>query len=110
MTQGSAFGAGSAAPSGVEVSLPDLQEVIFDGGQLRAYLDELHSTGTSVVVTVKRSQRSQVRGDVSVTNLCSEFIAKSLHSAQLRYSHSGTRWVDTLMITPGGVRLIRMPY
>lgn len=110
MKQSQVAFAGPEAQSVPEFVLPDLQEALLRSEQLEAYLDELRCLGTTVVVTVKGDAQGRPRGAMSLVNLCSELLARSIHSAQLRYAFSGARWVDTLIVTPDGVRLVRMSY
>lgn len=88
----------------------DLQEALLNSEQLKAYLDELSRSGTTVAVAVKGEAQAQARSNASFATLCSDLLAQSIHSAQLRYVFGGARWVDTLIGAPEGVRLVRMSY
>lgn len=96
------------APTVQELLLPDLQEALLNSERLEAYLDELRSSGATVIVAVKGDAQARPRSDVSLVTLCSELLAQTIHSAQLRYAFGGARWVDTLIRTSEGVRLVRI--
>lgn len=110
MKQGQAVVAGPEAQPVSELVLPDLQEALLKTEQLAAYLEELRQSGTTVAVTVKGNAQARAHGAVTLAEVGTELLAQSVHSAQLRYVYGGARWVDTLIVTPKGVRLVRMSY
>lgn len=94
--------------SAEEIHLPDLQETIFDWDRLEGYIQELRRTGVAVDVSIKGASRERARTEASLLTLHSLLRKGAVYSAQLRYELDRSRWVDTLIAGPQGVRLVRM--
>jgi hypothetical protein len=90
-----------------ELRLPDLQDAVLGVSQMRVYLEELDSLGCPVKVRVKSAFQQRPR-TLSLGDIGRALERGEIHSAQLRYRFEGTAWVDTLMRTARGIRLVRL--
>ena len=95
------------APSTID--LPELQDTLLDEDTVDRLLEDIR-TRTSIIAVVPK-------GDLGTHSTCEKiphdsvldaFIGKSVHAMQIRYLYDDEEWWDTLMHTPGGVRLVRI--
>jgi hypothetical protein len=89
--------------------LPDVHQASLDEETLAALFDDVATFGKEIEVTPKWHARRQV-GDALMT--LSEAHAalrdRSMRAAQLRYTHQGQLWCDTLVLAEKGWRLTRI--
>lgn len=88
--------------------LPDLQTGELSLDEVASYLRELRALETPVDVILKGAPRERPRRTAGPDGLLERLSCGEVVSAQLRYVFQGASWVDTLMRSPNGVRLVRM--
>lgn len=83
--------------------LPEVFTAELDGALFEALLDDIEKCATV------RSVRA--RGTTAPLDLLQArglLVLGGAREVQIRYEHSGERWVDTLMRRTGSIRLVRM--
>ncbi|WP_425398685.1 hypothetical protein [Aeoliella sp.] len=89
--------------------LPDVHQSTLDAETLNALFRDIAAFGQDIEVVLKRHSRQQVE-DASMS-LADGLVALREQSAlavQIRYTHEGKRWCDTLAPASGGCRLTRI--
>jgi len=89
--------------------LPEIHEALLDDATLRTLLSDIEQFGTSVSISVRRptgtTQEEAYRNPRAVEPI---LLGTTPAAVQIRYSHDGKAWCDSLRPTPTGVRLIRI--
>lgn len=98
----------SAAPNLDE--LPQLEESVLDEEQLRDLLSDVATYGKVLEATVKATARSQPAVTMKLPELYLKLVERKVFGAQLRYEYKGAVWLDTLIPTQDGVRLVRIEF
>lgn len=92
-----------------EPKLADLTEGMLDGPTLFALLDDLEACATVLDVIVKGGATSRTDAKTWGLREAAELLTSGqTHGIQIRYRYEGAEWRDTLLWTPGGVRIVRM--
>lgn len=90
-----------------ELSLPDLQDAVLPAGVLASLLNDIDQCSELLEVRVKaRAYAHSSASAVHLDDVPSHLQAG--HAVQLRYRHNGSQWLDTLIPSDGGVRLVRI--
>ena len=89
-------------------SLVEMDEVILDGNELQNMVTMLSRRAEGIVVRVKRVADSVAHEPISLAELAPLLLRKEVFGAQVQYSYQATRWLDTLVVTRDGIRLVRM--
>jgi len=89
------------------VPLAELQEAVLGEEDVAQYLEDLSAEAKGLVVRTKEAARAKFLAS-GLDLLRSGLLEKSLWGAQLRYVHQGVAWVDTLIVGPQGVKIVRM--
>lgn len=103
-TLGSGLGSedGSSLPESRE-----LDERLLDEGQLRVHFARLQANSEELEVSVKRTTES-VSESAQLEELVLPLVKSTIFGAQIHYSAGGCRWLETLIATINGVRLVRL--
>ncbi len=88
--------------------LADLQEAILDDDQLRDLLSDISTYGKVLGLSVKSSPRGRPETISRLPELYLKLVQRRVFGAQVRYEFDGSTWLDTLLATPTGVRLVRV--
>lgn len=89
--------------------LPELQSQILDEGTLASLVRDVRAVAEGLEVRVKAFAERRIE-DVpwELDEALATLRAGKANGVQLRYRHAGELWLDTLMRTPEGIRLVRM--
>lgn len=88
---------------------PRMSDAVLDEEELRALWRDLRLLGTVDEVVVKAGAgRVEEAGSYTLDDAERMIRERSVRGVQVRYRHDGAVWWDTLMIMPGGVRLVRV--
>ncbi len=96
-------------PSVSPPSLVEMDEVILNGDEIIRMVRMLDSRAQHVVVRVKRSADSTTHESISLPELAPLLLRQQVFGAQIQYSYDSGRWLDTLVVTSSGFRLVRVP-
>lgn len=89
--------------------LPDLFEALLDKDALDTLMTDLASHAEVFEVLAKASPGARAsKASLSLREAQEMLLAREVRAVQIHYRHEGTEWRDTLMSSPGGVRLVRM--
>lgn len=94
-----------------ELELPDLHEAILDAQTLRAYATDLLDCAVIFDLQLKRAPQAYVPDSASALSLDEALSALERREAlglQVRYLWQEKVWLDTLMWTAQGLRLVRI--
>lgn len=90
-----------------ELSLPDLQDAVLSSDTLAALLNDIEHCTELLELRVKtRAHGHSNAGEPCLKDIPVHLLAG--HAVQLRYRHFGQQWLDTLIPTPRGTRLVRI--
>jgi hypothetical protein len=89
-------------------SLIEMDEVILDGNELQNMLGMLSRRAEHIVVRVKKTADSGAHEASSLAELSPLLLRKEIFGAQVQYSYGPARWLDTLVVTREGIRLVRV--
>jgi len=103
-------------PSGRGAGLPmdsldpcsGVRESVMDDEQLRALLSDIATNGEIIELSVKASPRARPDAIARLPELYLKLVQRRVFGAQVRYELSGAEWLDTLIATPDGLRLVRV--
>lgn len=87
---------------------PVVYEGQLDAQQLIALRDDLDDCAEIVHVQIRGAVTRGLGRRVQLSEAFEHVLAGDLHSVQVRYRYQGTLWCDTLLVTGGGVRLVRV--
>lgn len=95
--------------SEIAEAFPDLRDALLDAATFRQLCFDIQSVAEIIDVRVKGSTESyageaSTRFDQAVADLK----AGAIVGLQVRYSHAGEEWWDTLLQAPGAIRLVRV--
>lgn len=85
----------------------DFEEKLLSDQDLRAHLQEIQTVGADLQVTLKRNPRAKASRS-TLEDLISPLVNNEVFGAQVEFSRGGHRWLDTLISTRSGVRLVRL--
>ncbi len=103
---------GCSPQSGVhEASKPpeslDFDERLLDETRLRRHLARLSRLAEDFEVTLKRSPQEPAE-HVDLEELIAPLVENRAFGGQVEYTYWGHRWLDTLIASHAGVRLVRL--
>ncbi|MFO0661366.1 MAG: hypothetical protein U0165_16260 [Polyangiaceae bacterium] len=91
------------------IRLPPMQVSDIDETKLRALVDDILALGTQVEVSTKGAPLSHSHAQpTDLVSSMHRLIMGDVLGLQIRYTHEGARWCDTLMRLPEGFRLVRI--
>jgi ferredoxin-type protein NapG len=91
------------------IVFPPMQESTLDTEQLNRLFDDLRDHARVLEIRIKGGPRSNVDASAVTLEQARDVIAsRSARGVQVRYLYESTAWLDTLMIGPEGVRLVRV--
>lgn len=88
----------------------ELYQADLDDATYGALLDDLAALSRPLVVSVKRAAQGYVEEDAGLTLARARELleAGAVRALQVRYEHEGGIWIDTVLRTPLGARLVRV--
>ncbi|MDP3275343.1 MAG: hypothetical protein Q8Q09_09130 [Deltaproteobacteria bacterium] len=93
--------------SDLPLELPEIQDQVLDAPTLAQLFADLARDAKLIAIVVKGPGLAE--GGPQTLEQARELLAEgAVRGVQLRYLHGGTEWWDTLMVVPGGVRLVRI--
>lgn len=104
-------GPGMKKPSSYSVSPPSLvemDEVVLTGDEVLGMVRMLDTRASDVIVRVKREADSPAHDPVTLRELAPLLLQQKVFGAQIQYSYGSGRWLDTLVVTSAGFRLVRV--
>ncbi len=87
--------------------LPTLTSADLDPATLEALFADLEALADIEEVQIKGA--SATRAGLTDLAEARRALAYGAHGVQIRYRWEGQGWLDTLLRTPGGLRLVRSP-
>lgn len=89
--------------------LPALQQTVLDAATLEALFRDLAQC-TQILAVLPKGAPQAYAGDRAISlDAAREGLASgAFRGVQVRYRYDGQEWCDTLLATPGGVRLVRI--
>jgi hypothetical protein len=91
------------------LALPDLQDTLLDAETLGRLFFDLGQLATILEVRLKGAALSHAQSlSPSLEHARTLLAAGSALGVQIRYQYGGSEWIDTLLRTQHGVRLVRM--
>lgn len=89
--------------------LPELQQQDLDEATVRALFRDVAALGEGVEVLVKGAPVARAEALALAPEAALEgLLAGRWRAVQLRYGHEGQVWLDTVLRTPQGFRVVRM--
>lgn len=88
--------------------LAQIKEAILDDAELRALFADIATYGRVEEVTMKAAPRARSEVVRRLPELYLKLVERRLYGAQIRYEFDGGYWLDTLVTTPNGCRLVRV--
>lgn len=89
--------------------LPELREAVLDPEVLDHLFADLEACTRVLEVRVKGApDRYADRTTVDLRTARELLRAGAVRGAQVTYAYEGVEWTDTLLVGPGGVRLVRI--
>jgi hypothetical protein len=85
----------------------DFEERLLDGEGLQRHFDRLIQLGEELKVTLKETPQSPDQR-VTLTDLVLPLVENRVFGGQVEYIYSGHRWLDTLIASRAGVRLVHL--
>jgi hypothetical protein len=102
----SARDAGGSPQSGLR--LTEIKEAILDDAELRKLFADIATYSRVEEVTMKASPRARSEVVRRLPELYLKLIERRVYGAQIRYEFDSGCWLDTLVTTPSGCRLVRV--
>ncbi|MDD9947693.1 MAG: hypothetical protein OXU20_42020 [Myxococcales bacterium] len=89
--------------------LPPVQQALLVDATLDELVADLEALADIREVTLKQaaSEHSD-RDQVPLKEAIGLLRSGGVRGVQVHYAHEGRLWTDTLMVAPGGIRLVRM--
>jgi hypothetical protein len=89
-------------------SFPELVEGVVDAATLHDLVRDLQTLTTIDEIQLKGGAQSHgERANIDLSEAVTLLIANKLRGLQIRYRWEGVGWIDTLLCTPEGIRIIR---
>jgi hypothetical protein len=90
--------------------LPELHEGDLDREGVLALVRDLEALTTIREVVLKRGAGVRVDGvaETPLSEAAAMLLGGRVRGVQVRYAWEGAEWLDTLLATPGGVKLVRI--
>jgi hypothetical protein len=93
------------------IPFPDLQTAELRGAALESLLCDIEALGQQIEIVVKASDRCRAEAaPLTIAAAAARLRARDVLGVQVRYTFSGRRWCDTLLVVPGGVKLVRSQF
>lgn len=91
-----------------DIELPDLHQADLDDATVAALFRDLAACTNILEVQVKggATARSAAKPDLDTAR--DLLMGGHVRAIQVRYAYQDAQWLDTLMRTPSGVRVVRM--
>jgi len=99
---------GPTLPPDSGVRLSEIKEGVLDDAELRTLFSDIATYGTVQEVTMKMAPRSTPEVVRRLPELYLKLIERRIYGAQIRYEFESGSWLDTLITTPSGCRLVRV--
>ncbi len=94
---------------GSDERLREYHEAFLDPATLEKLFEDLDVVADILAVLAKGGNRDRAHGGTMTLDEGKDlFMSKSVKGIQIRYRYDDAEWWDTLMHTPGGVRIIRI--
>jgi len=90
------------------VRLAEIKEAVLDDSELRTLFADIATYGKVLEVTMKSTPRSRSDPVRRLPELYLKLIERRVYGAQVRYEFESATWLDTLITTPAGCRLVRV--
>lgn len=97
------------SPSISPPSLVELDEVVLTGDEVIRMVRMLDHRAKELIVRVKREADSPTHETITLRELAPLLLRQKVFGAQVQYSYESGRWLDTLVVTNCGFRLVRVP-
>jgi len=91
-----------------ELKLPPLQQTLLDPETAADLFRDLAVCTQVLSITPKHSASGHTSGSITLEQAEAGLSDASLRGAQVRYRYEGREWCDTLISTPGGLRVVRI--
>ena len=89
--------------------LPDVQQAVLDADTLDALFRDLAQCTQILAVVPKTAAAGMVaERSLSLDDARAGLTSGAFRGVQVRYRYDRQEWCDTLMVTPAGVRLVRI--
>lgn len=89
--------------------LPTLQQTVLDAPTLEALFRDLAQCTQILAVVPKGAPQAYAAGHgIDLEAARAGLASGAFRGVQVRYRYEGQEWCDTLLATPGGVRLVRI--
>lgn len=91
------------------IAFPPLCDAVLDAATVDQLFADLAGC-TEVIEVLLKGAATARAGDErpSLAAAREPFVSGQVRAVQVRYRHAGDEWIDTLMHTPRGVRLVRV--
>lgn len=89
-------------------SLVEMDEVVLNGDEVIRMVRMLDTRAKEVIVRVKRHADSAAHEPITLRDLAPLLLLQKVFGAQIQYSYDSGRWLDTLVVTSAGFRLVRV--
>lgn len=91
------------------LTLPPLQDERIDEATARSLARDVQLLGEQVEVRAKGEERGRARAAPwTPAQAVEALLGGELRGVQLLYRHEGVDWMDTLLRSPSGLRIVRM--
>jgi|GEM_PF-2377018 len=97
---------GASPQSGLR--LTEIKEAMLDDAELRKLFADIATYSRVEEVTMKASPRARSEVVRRLPELYLKLIERRVYGAQIRYEFDSACWLDTLVTTPSGCRLVRV--
>lgn len=91
-----------------DLRLPPLQQTLLDAPTTAALFRDLAACTEVLSVTPKTTATGHTTGSLTLADAQAGLADGTLRAAQIRYRYDGAEWCDTLLTTPGGLRVVRV--
>lgn len=85
----------------------DFDERLLDESTLRQHLDELARLADNLDVTLKMTPQSPAQR-VNLQDLVAPLVENRAFGGQVEYTYASKRWLDTMIASRAGVRLVHL--
>lgn len=85
--------------------LPDLDDGVLDDPGLDALITDLSALGEDLVVRTRGTEGHSA--PATLAHAVAALRAGAVRAMQVSYRYQGQTWIDTVMRTPGGWRVVR---